>query len=151
MGLWHGASWTFVLWGLYHSAWIFFFRIINKVRLIRVFLGSNLRGFLITLPIMMLGWIPFRAESLETTFSMWAKVIDFSAYGFLSMRENAYLVAAMLLTGFIFTSFIFSNSYSFLSSKPGLQRILEIIFLCTIIPFILIFLRPISQFIYFQF
>ena len=21
-GLWHGAAWTFVLWGLYHGAWM---------------------------------------------------------------------------------------------------------------------------------
>jgi len=151
MGLWHGASWTFVLWGLYHSAWIFIFRLSNKIKVVNIFLSSKVRGFIITLPIMMLGWIPFRAESLNVTFSMWSKVIDFSAYGFLSMRENAYLVAAMLLAGFIVTSFISSKSDYFLSAQPKLFRVLEITFFCLIIPFILIFLRPISQFIYFQF
>ena len=151
MGLWHGASWTFVLWGLYHSAWIFLFRLLNKIKIINVFLSSQIRGFLITLPLMMLGWIPFRAESLDTTFSMWAKVIDISAYGFLSMRENAYLVAALLLTGFILTFIISSKSNSFYLLRPSLHRAIEAIIFCIIIPFILIFLRPISQFIYFQF
>jgi alginate O-acetyltransferase complex protein AlgI len=151
MGLWHGASWTFVLWGIYHAAWILIFRSVNKINLISAFLNFRLGGFLVTLPIMMLGWIPFRADSMEVTFAMWAKVIDFSAYGFLSMRENAYLIAAVLLTGFIITFVTQPYLKKFHMAKPNLFRMLEIIFLCSVVPFILIFLRPISQFIYFQF
>ncbi|HEU4685220.1 MAG TPA: MBOAT family O-acyltransferase, partial [Nitrospira sp.] len=61
-GLWHGASWTFVLWGLYHG----FFLILDKVwwldaqrhvpRLINQFL---------TFIFVMVGWAIFRAENMS--------------------------------------------------------------------------------------
>lgn len=151
MGLWHGANWTFMIWGLYHAFWIFVFRISSKLNLIKWFLQSSFRSFLITLPIMMLGWIPFRAQSVPETFLMWSKVFDLSQYTFLSMRENSYLIAAIILIGFLVTYIISSKSIKFFNSRVLLARGLEAILLIIIIPFILIFLRPISQFIYFQF
>ena len=150
MGLWHGASWTFVLWGLYHSAWIFLFRLLNKIKIINVFLSSQIRGFLITLPLMMLGWIPFRAESLDTTFSMWAKVIDISAYGFLSMRENAYLVAALLLTGFIST-FTRLKPYPLYKLQLHANKPIRWIIYYILIIIMIRYAGPKEQFIYFQF
>jgi hypothetical protein len=106
---------------------------------------------MVTLPIMMLGWIPFRAESIEATFGMWFKVININEYGFLSMRENAYLIAAVLLVFFILNFFIYSKSINISSLYPKAYRFLEAVLFCLIIPFIIIYLRPISQFIYFQF
>ncbi len=151
MGLWHGANWTFVLWGLYHAFWIFIFRVITKAQFLNTVLNSKIRGFFITLPIMMLGWIPFRAESVDTTFAMWAKVLNIYEYGFLSMRENAYLVAACLLLSFIFLFLIKSSTSALYFKKPNVMQALEVLLFCTILPLILIYLRPISQFIYFQF
>ena len=80
MGLWHGASWTFVFWGLYHCIFIFIHRLIAPLQFRTQFLGFNL-GLLITLPITMLGWIPFGADDLGTTFALMGKVFDFSQYG----------------------------------------------------------------------
>ncbi len=151
MGLWHGASWTFVLWGVYHAFWIYIFRVVTKVKPIKEFLNSSLRGFIITLPIMMLGWIPFRAQSLNDAFLMWSKIFSFSEYGYLSMRENSYLIAAILTLGFIASYNIFQSKNLFFNTKKPVGRIFEALIFCIIIPFILIFLRPIAQFIYFQF
>lgn len=151
MGLWHGANWTFVIWGIYHAFWIFLFRISIKIDSIRWLLKSSFRSFIITLPIMMLGWIPFRAQSISETFIMWSKVFDISQYGYLSMRENSYLVAAIILIGFFLTCLISTESKRLLNSNILITRGLEAIILIIIIPFILIFLRPITQFIYFQF
>jgi hypothetical protein len=103
------------------------------------------------LPIMMLGWIPFRAQSISETFIMWSKVFDISQYGYLSMRENSYLIAAILLIGFLLTYLISTESKRLLNFNILITRGLEAVILIIIIPFILIFLRPITQFIYFQF
>jgi D-alanyl-lipoteichoic acid acyltransferase DltB (MBOAT superfamily) len=151
MGLWHGANWTFVIWGIYHAFWIFLFRISIKIDSIRWLLKSSFRSFIITLPIMMLGWIPFRAQSISETFIMWSKVFDISQYGYLSMRENSYLIAAILLIGFLLTYLISTESKRLLNFNILITRGLEAVILIIIIPFILIFLRPITQFIYFQF
>lgn len=63
MGLWHGANWTFVLWGLYHALLVFAYRkLAPRWRwLERVAREGNPAGILLTLPLVMLGWIPFRA------------------------------------------------------------------------------------------
>ena len=34
MGLWHGANWTFIIWGMYHATLIYIYRSLN-------FLGKN--------------------------------------------------------------------------------------------------------------
>ena len=60
-GLWHGASWTFVVWGLYHGLFLVFDKIFwldFQKSLPRVF--NNLITFLF----IMIGWGIFRAESL---------------------------------------------------------------------------------------
>jgi alginate O-acetyltransferase complex protein AlgI len=62
-GLWHGAAWSFVLWGLYHGAWL----------LIERRFGLRALGDDVTLPalrraltflIVLIGWVLFRAGSL---------------------------------------------------------------------------------------
>ncbi len=68
MGLWHGANWTFIVWGIYHAVLIYFYRLLKS-------LGSNFNlktkifiGWFITLPLIMLSWIPFRSQSLKIVF-----------------------------------------------------------------------------------
>lgn len=65
-GLWHGANWTFVLWGIVHAAGIGWSRLADHVR----FLGAirKLPKWLLILAafhFVTLAWILFRARSLE--------------------------------------------------------------------------------------
>ena len=57
-GLWHGASWTFVAWGLYHGA----FLVIERVRGRRPAHRSVL-SHVYTLVAVGIGWVFFRAET----------------------------------------------------------------------------------------
>jgi len=81
-GLWHGASWNFVIWGLWHGAFLVVERIVNTRRFpdpqIRrssdpqIHKSSNSNGLLAwplwphlyTLLVVMVGWVFFRAETL---------------------------------------------------------------------------------------
>ena len=152
MGLWHGANWTFLLWGVYHAIAIFVYR---KIAPLTERIPKTARyygGLMVTLPIMMLAWIPFRADSIEATFAMWAKVIDPYAYQSLGMRENSYLIAFTLLVGFFVTFWITHKiAPKILSLNKTVFLFLEILLFMVMIPLVLIFLRPIYQFIYFQF
>ncbi len=58
-GLWHGAAWTFVLWGLWHGV------ALAVERSIKVS-PPRFIGWLITFLMVMLGWVLFRSDSLET-------------------------------------------------------------------------------------
>src|SRR4029079_13106526 len=60
-GLWHGASWTFVVWGLYHGAFMVFERVGLHAALSRL---PRLLGHLYALLVVMVGWVFFRADSL---------------------------------------------------------------------------------------
>ncbi len=61
-GFWHGASWTFVAWGLYHG----FFLVLERTPLGPLVgrLWSPLR-ILLTLLLVMLGWVIFRSDTLS--------------------------------------------------------------------------------------
>jgi len=59
-GLWHGASLTFVVWGLYHGL----FLVLERTA-IGSFIGKMPRGFrhLYALFVVMIGWVIFRADN----------------------------------------------------------------------------------------
>ncbi len=60
-GLWHGASWTFIVWGLFHGLFLVLERLfLNKVYLKMGKLFSNIIVFLI----ISIGWVYFRSDSL---------------------------------------------------------------------------------------
>ena len=106
---------------------------------------------LVTLLLMMLAWIPFRADSLENTFVMWSKVINLSEYFSMSMRENTYLVAALMTIGMFMTYWVKEKLYPAIRNNAVLNIAGESIFFSIIMSLIIIYLRPINQFIYFQF
>lgn len=61
-GLWHGAAWNFVVWGLYHG----FFLVAERVGLGKALkrLPAPLQHFY-TLLVVIVGWVLFRADSLS--------------------------------------------------------------------------------------
>jgi alginate O-acetyltransferase complex protein AlgI len=71
-GLWHGASWSFVVWGLFHG----FFLIVER---------RGLRDRLLRLPrplqhayallVVLLGWVLFRAADLGTALEYWRGLV----------------------------------------------------------------------------
>ena len=58
-GLWHGASWSFLVWGLYHGLFLALERLpfLKKKR-------PKLIGVPLTLLIVTVGWVLFRADTL---------------------------------------------------------------------------------------
>jgi len=72
-GLWHGAGWQFILWGGIHGVLLVinhYWRHLSPWRLPR-FLALPL-----TLLVVMLAWIPFRADSLHTSLRMFEGLSD---------------------------------------------------------------------------
>ncbi len=64
-GLWHGANWTFLVWGLYHGTAL----VIERRRGWAVVAASSRRWWVrraLTLLIVMVGWVLFRSPNLGT-------------------------------------------------------------------------------------
>lgn len=61
-GLWHGASWNFVVWGLFHGLFLIFERRVLSTALIRIWRPVS---HVYALLVVMCGWVLFRAEDLS--------------------------------------------------------------------------------------
>jgi alginate O-acetyltransferase complex protein AlgI len=151
MGLWHGANWTFLLWGIYHAILISIYRLIEPSTRNFSQWFRSLLGVLITLPLIMLSWIPFRATSLSDSLEMWAKIINPFAYTWLGMRENIYLITFLVLLGFYAVYLFKEKILPKLSTIKFMIISLDIVLIAIIFSVVVIFFRSINQFIYFQF
>jgi alginate O-acetyltransferase complex protein AlgI len=72
-GIWHGASWSFVVWGAYHG----FFMILDKLGWTKI--QKKIPGFInitITFILVMIGWTIFRAETIGQAFYFMKTMIN---------------------------------------------------------------------------
>lgn len=151
MGLWHGANWTFLVWGVYHAIFIFLYRLtVPLFKNISHFI-QKIGGWILTLGIVMLGWIPFRAQTLNDTLSMYIKIFQPTEYLWLGLRENTYIIAAILFLGMIIIYLTKNYLVPLFQKKIWIHILTETLVFTVIIGLVFVFLRPINQFIYFQF
>lgn len=151
MGLWHGAAWTFVLWGVWHAALVAGHRYTSRWTAAIETKWLAVLGWGTTLVLVMIGWIPFRAPSIDYTLRAWAKLLDPSAYFALNLRETSYIVAAMALIATIAMPSVLRILKNLHSWRPQLSMALLIPAWAVLLALVIIYLRPLDQFIYFQF
>lgn len=80
-GLWHGASWSFVVWGLLHGAALFMHRWFRRCW--RLTPSDNtepswigrLAGILVTFHFVTLAWVLFRAPDLPTAINIYERLL----------------------------------------------------------------------------
>lgn len=102
-GLWHGANWTFVVWGLWHGVWM----AIERAAGVRSDGKFRFLNWLFCMILVLLGWVMFRAESMSQAWLMYkamfgADTIRLSidiALGINSLQKVT-LVVAILIVGF---------------------------------------------------
>ena len=147
MGLWHGASWRFAMWGLMNGILVLVHRLYksivsksnNKVM-------ENIYSF-ITLSSIMSTWIYFRSTSWDQANNLFIKLFKFDGLYF-SFRENYYLFVFL----FLITSLIFGEAREYIKIKNTCHRkIVHIIFSSFALAFSIIFINRQASFIYFQF
>lgn len=80
-GLWHGAAWTFVVWGILHGIFIGVHRLwkTSKIEL------PDGIAIAMTFLSVTIAWVLFRAESLEQAFSIWKGMIGINGISLPSM------------------------------------------------------------------
>ncbi|MBR5427359.1 MAG: MBOAT family protein [Clostridia bacterium] len=91
-GLWHGASWNFVLWGLYYGVMLLAEKFILKKLLDR---APAFVGHIYTLLIVLFGWVLFAFDDTKALFAYFAAM--FGANGGFG-AETAYLLSSNALT-----------------------------------------------------
>jgi alginate O-acetyltransferase complex protein AlgI len=151
MGLWHGANWTFVLWGVYHAVMIFLQRLLTPlVRLPGGFIGWAV-SVGITLPLMMAAWIPFRAQTVGDAFRLWGKMVNPLAYRGFSLAPNAYFLAAALTLSFFAVWAVREKLVPRFNPDGPAFLALKTAVVIVVVAMVFVMLESRAQFIYFQF
>lgn len=151
MGFWHGANWKFILWGLIYAIIIIFYRFFNKILIFNNNKFINFISWAITLQLIMLSWIPFRANNFSDAFSIWNRLFDFNNWFQLSLKENTYIIILLITLIYLIVPFFVKFYNKILLKRYFIRFNFEVLFLFFIITMIIIFFKVIDQFIYFQF
>ncbi len=72
-GTWHGAAWTFVLWGIYHGTLLVIERLVGVAALDEKRWAAPRRAF--TFLLVVVGWVLFRARSPQQAFWFYKAMI----------------------------------------------------------------------------
>lgn len=80
-GLWHGASWNFVIWGAHHGTFLVIERAGLKRWLDR---APRAVAHLYTVIVVLLGWVWFRAETIDAALDLFAGLFGFNGLGRMS-------------------------------------------------------------------
>ena len=153
MGLWHGANWTFALWGFYHAVLVQGQRLLLPLTEKWTGWTASFAGFAVTLPLMMAGWVPFRCRTVEDAFTMWGRMLDLRGllHPSLGLTPNGYAFLALVLLGMAAAWFWTVFAAQRLERQPALAAVLATGYHAVVVASVIMFLQIKQQFIYFQF
>ncbi len=94
-GLWHGANWTFVVWGLYNGIIIAILTLLNLNHKRSAIISENsvtpplreIGQILLTFVLVVIGWIIFRAEDMTQAIGYIANLCDSSIISLPNFRD----------------------------------------------------------------
>lgn len=118
-GLWHGAGWTFVLWGILHGVYLVIDRLWFKFSPLRL---PSLFATSITFISVVLAWVLFRAETLSDAWVIIESMFNLSSlnlglHGEPDLIKGLYVIIPALLI-----SFIFPNSQEIIGTSIGAPK-----------------------------
>jgi len=88
-GLWHGASWNFVLWGAFHG----FFLILDRLFLLKILEKvGKMPATILTFFTVAMAWVLFRLESWHDAKLFYLQLIDYKDFKFIQFNNSFYLV-----------------------------------------------------------
>lgn len=140
-GLWHGAQWTFVVWGLYHGVLL---AIHAGLRRATWLTPQRVIGQFVTFVAVVFGWVLFRAPTLRDALQMWSAMLGLRDLRLGPLPDPPYL---MTLTVAAVIAFAAPNTWQ-INFRPRVVYAygLAIAFVVCV----LLLQRP-SPFLYFQF
>lgn len=162
-GLWHGANWTFLVWGAYNGALLVLEHVLGKRWLRSGVLWRGVRRSLV-LTCIMLGWVFFRAPHLTAAGGILVKIFTETSLGIESLQSAIHTATddstalQVMVTTFFFVFLMFcvewiqEQGYFHLKENLGVSFSYQAATIVVLLQAILLFgvLRA-SSFIYFQF
>ncbi|MCU0360301.1 MAG: MBOAT family protein [Bacteroidia bacterium] len=123
-GLWHGASWTFVVWGALHGVMLLTERLSSKLFKFEIKQGWSFINLLLCLKTFIITsfiWIFFRAESFGKAKAMIKSILHWR--GSFDMSKEIWTVLAIALVVIAFDVFYYNSRFELkLNQKRGFVR-----------------------------
>ncbi len=149
-GLWHGAAWTFVFWGMFHGILLIINHIWrgtkfqkNLLILPRCYL---LASWLVTFFCVTIGWVIFRSDNMTQAAEITVKLFSFTAEGFAWPQP---FVISILLATFIFHVLVYFKFK--VVSLPVNSAITPTLLFCCLWLVIVFYPSTFQPFVYAQF
>lgn len=115
-GLWHGANWTFIIWGIYHG----FLLVIEKVFLLKKLeKAPSIITNIFTFFLVLIGWVFFRTEGFSKAVHFLSSMFDFRDLSI----SRALLVTLDIKIAFIFTA---AGIISFINAPKLMEKFIKI-------------------------
>lgn len=154
-GFWHGASWTFIVWGIYHGS----FLVLERTKyMTALLLRSRIFSVILTFFIVTIGWVIFRKETISDAYE-YIKILfsfrgDTSITTFNHFELFSFLTICALISFFPCSKKVVALQYNFYNApltltKSVLFTLLSILLLIICISFITS--ASFNPFIYFRF
>ncbi len=159
-GFWHGANWTFLIWGFLNALYIMPSIIFNSNRnhLDSVAAGKffptfrELGTMTLTFTLTVFAWIFFRAENATHAYHYISKIFTPKLFSIEDFKDDSKLLPIVLLVlFFIFIEWLGREKQYAIAKLFSKNRLFRWTFYYGIILMILIYARLNQQFIYFQF
>lgn len=96
-GLWHGASFSFIVWGLWHGLFLVIERLGFKKALDKL---PKFIGWIYTMLVVLVGWVFFRADTLPAAMKYLGEMFSFSggvANGMAQFDNLSFIITAIAL------------------------------------------------------
>ncbi|HSO87116.1 MAG TPA: MBOAT family O-acyltransferase [Draconibacterium sp.] len=160
-GFWHGANWTFVVWGVLNAIYFMPLLLTNKNRLHLQIVAEGkyfptfkeLLSILITFGLTVFAWIFFRAENIGHAISYISNMVSYDLFNmpyFLGIKKAAILVIFIIV--FLLVEWIGrEQQYAIKTIVSGWKKPFQWSFYYLIVMIIFLFGSTSQEFIYFQF
>lgn len=151
-GIWHGANWTFVIWGSLHGFYITIqkFFSIDRIKFNK-FSALKFSLIMMNFVLVLLAWVFFRANNIKDALSILVKIFDDPGMPFIGIFTT-YIYGifglSILLFKEISEEYFPKNNHFYNSEKPIIAALASAIIVVIILS---IGVFDGSQFIYFQF
>ena len=148
-GLWHGASWNFAIWGIFHGFILAIFHWMNELKL-KIPVPSLLKIFFM-FHLTCIGWVFFRIQNLTDIVTVLKKMPFGNPLQPTLSKESLFVILLLLVLQIYKESHKNLDEFAFRSRKinPTLKYIAIYITLFTLI--VLFGAVTSNEFIYFQF
>jgi D-alanyl-lipoteichoic acid acyltransferase DltB (MBOAT superfamily) len=147
-GLWHGANWTFIIWGGLHALFQSIERITDWPKKVSKTTFGKLAGCVATFAIVTLAWVFFRADTTLDAFRILGAIFSPSGYQGLQLDLQYTFWTAFVLSVCIETYHVLRRHLEWTFQTNELAYAVG----TAILLFACIYLRgPGKAFIYFQF